>query len=192
MYKNDVNSAFEILLEEIETLVESLNNEGDAAFKKQNYDKAKKVIEDAARITAFREKIRGLQKEWRHIHKGKVRIMRKGRQNYGKLKKGLRTTEDEFRIPILKSLVEMGGKGEMRKVLEKVYSKMKGRLNRYDMDCLSSNSTQKRWENTVQWCRNTMVMEGLLSSNSPRGIWEITAKGRNLFTNKVKNDKEEK
>jgi restriction system protein len=186
MYKNDVNSAFEILLEEIETVVESLNKEGEAAFKKQNYDKAKKVIEDAARLTAFREKIRGLQKEWRHIHKDKIRIMRKGRRNYGKLKKGLRTTEDEFRIPILKSLVEMGGKGEMRKVLEKIYPKMKGRLNRYDMDALSSNSTQRRWENTAQWCRNTMVMEGLLSSNSPRGIWEITAKGKTTVGNSAK------
>ena len=181
MYKNDVNSAFEILLEEIETLVESLNKEGETSFKKQNYDKAKKIIEDAEKLKAFREKIRELQKDWRHIHKGKVKITHKGRQNYGKLKKGLRTTEDEFRIPILKSLVEMGGKGEMRKVLENVYPKMKGKLNRYDMDCLSSNSTQKRWENTAQWCRNTMVTEGLLSSNSSWGIWEITAKGRNLL-----------
>ena len=51
------------------------------------------------------------------------------------------------------------------------------------MESLASNSTQKRWENTIQWCRNGMVTEGLLSSNSPRGIWEITAKGKKVLLN---------
>jgi len=35
-----------------------------------------------------------------------------------------------------------------------------------------------RWRNTAQWCRHTMVQEGLLKRDSPHGIWEITEKGR--------------
>jgi restriction endonuclease Mrr len=58
---------------------------------------------------------------------------------------------------------------------------MKGILNKYDYEPLPSNPTQKRWENSVQWARNTMVNEGLLSSDSPRGIWEITQKGRDFY-----------
>ncbi|RMH13146.1 MAG: hypothetical protein D6698_14360, partial [Gammaproteobacteria bacterium] len=34
------------------------------------------------------------------------------------------------------------------------------------------------WRNTAQWCRNTMVREGLMKSDSPYGIWEITEAGR--------------
>ncbi|MEM7820360.1 MAG: winged helix-turn-helix domain-containing protein, partial [Candidatus Aenigmatarchaeota archaeon] len=30
----------------------------------------------------------------------------------------------------------------------------------------------------AQWARNAMVKEGLLASDSPRGVWEITAVGR--------------
>jgi len=46
---------------------------------------------------------------------------------------------------------------------------------------IPSNSKQRRWENTAQWARNTMVNEGLLSADSPRGIWEITKKGRDFY-----------
>ena len=72
----------------------------------------------------------------------------------------------------------MGGKVEMKEVLKKVKDKMKHKLNQYDFEGLPSNPAQERWENTAQWCRNTLVKEGLLSSNSPRGIWEITSEGR--------------
>ena len=66
----------------------------------------------------------------------------------------------------------------MKEVLKKVYIKMKGYLNDYDKEPLLSNSNQIRWENTAQWCRNTMVNEGLLSSDSPRGVWKITDLGK--------------
>jgi len=33
------------------------------------------------------------------------------------------------------------------------------------------------WRNTAQWCKNTLMQEGLLKSDSPKGIWEITEKG---------------
>ncbi|MFN3396352.1 MAG: winged helix-turn-helix domain-containing protein, partial [Thermodesulfovibrionales bacterium] len=47
----------------------------------------------------------------------------------------------------------------------------------------------QRWENTAQWCRNTLVQEGLLSSDSPRGIWEITAEGEKLLREKNRLEK---
>jgi restriction system protein len=35
-----------------------------------------------------------------------------------------------------------------------------------------------RWRNTAQWARNSLREEGLIRDDSPRGIWEITDKGR--------------
>lgn len=129
-------------------------------------------------MTAVREKVKELQREWKNIFS--VRLPEKGKKRkiLKKLRKGLRTTEDEFRIPILESLVELNSKAEMKEVLKKVKEKMRDKLNQYDLEGLPSNSSQKRWENTAQWCRNTLVNEGLLSSDSPRGIWEITSEGR--------------
>ncbi|MGC8769605.1 winged helix-turn-helix domain-containing protein, partial [Calditerrivibrio sp.] len=80
---------------------------------------------------------------------------------------------------ILESLIELGGKAKVESVLNLVHMKMKNTLNEYDYQSLSSGS--KRWKNTAQWARNTMVNEGLLASNSPWGIWEITEKGRKFY-----------
>lgn len=55
---------------------------------------------------------------------------------------------------------------------------MWGVLNEYDVRPLPSDPKTPRWHNTAQWCRYAMGQEGLLSSGSPRGIWEITEQGR--------------
>lgn len=181
MYKNEVNTAFEILLEEIESVVNELSREGEKAFKEQNFEKAKSVIETATKLTSFREKVKELQKEWKNLISGRLPEKTYRRKGLKKLKKGLRTPEDEFRIPILESLVELGGRAEMKEVLKKVKEKMGNRLNQYDLEGLPSNLSQKRWENTAQWCRNTLVTEKLLSPDSPKGIWEITPEGRSYL-----------
>lgn len=69
----------------------------------------------------------------------------------------------------------------MKDVLKLVQNKMKNILNEYDYKPLPSDPKQKRWENTAQWARNSMVNDGLLSSSSPRGIWEITKKGIEFY-----------
>lgn len=55
---------------------------------------------------------------------------------------------------------------------------MKDKLKPYDLEGLNSNPNEKRWRNTVLWCRFTMIREGLLASDSPIGIWKITDKGK--------------
>ncbi len=180
MNKNEVNIAFEILLEEIEEVFNIISQEGETAFKKQDFEKAKKLIENGERLRNFREKVKTLQEEWKNIFSTTIQKVK--RKERGRLKRGLRTPESEFILPILQSLVELGGKAEMKAVLDKVYEKMKSILNTYDLQPLKSNPTSKRWQNTAQWARNTMVDEGLLKSNSPRGIWEITEKGRKSLT----------
>jgi len=39
---------------------------------------------------------------------------------------------------------------------------------------LRSNPKEVHWRNRAQWYRNTLLREGLLKSDSPRGIWEIS------------------
>jgi len=177
MNKNEVNVAFEILLEEIEEVFNILSKEGEDAFKSYDFDKAKRLIENGEKLKTFREKVKTLQKEWQSIFSEKISTQIKRKQVKSKLKKGLRTPEEKFVIPILESLIELGGSAKMKDVLELVHKKMKDILNEYDYKTLPSDPNQKRWENTAQWARNSMVNEGLLSPDSPRGIWEITKKG---------------
>jgi hypothetical protein len=96
-----------------------------------------------------------------------------------RLAKGLRTPESAFVLPILRALQDLGGSAPMQQVLEKVGVAMNDQLRDVDHLSLKSDPGRPRWNNTAQWARNTMVTEGLLKNNSPRGVWEITAAGRN-------------
>ena len=184
MRGNEMNTAFEILLKEIELVTNSLNEEGAAAFKAGDYDAARRAIEEATRLADFREKVKALQKEWASLalkrpHRGaKARHAGKSR-----LPRGLRTPEDAFRRPILEALLELGGKAPTGKVLDLVGEKMKAVLTKYDLEPLPSDPKSIRWRNTAQWCRNTLVREGLMKSDSPHGMWEISDLGRKVLQN---------
>ncbi|NPV14129.1 hypothetical protein HPY86_04275 [candidate division WOR-3 bacterium] len=183
MNKNEVNTAFEILIEEIEEVSNLLDQEAEKMVKGRDYEKVKNLAEYGERLKNFREKVKALQDEWQNIFSTVVPKSKRRRRQRGKLGRGLRTPESEFFKPILQSLVELGGKAEMQVVLKKVYEKMKHILTPYDFQPLKSTPTTKRWENTAQWARYTMVNEGLLKPDSPRGVWEITEKGRKYLQN---------
>lgn len=179
MDRNEVNEAFEILLEEIEQVANGLNEGGVEAFRAGDYNRAKQAIEEATRLAEFREKVRALQKEWGTLLLPKTARRRRitSGQVSGKLRRGLRTPEDVFRQPLLEALVEMGGGGPVGKVLDRVHDKMKGLLNEYDYQPLPSDPRLVRWRNTAHWCRNTLVREGLMKADSPHGVWEISDLG---------------
>jgi hypothetical protein len=90
--------------------------------------------------------------------------------------KGERTSQKEFRIPLLEALVEMGGSGKISDICDRVGAKMKNRLMPGDYEKFSGGEV--RWENAVAWIRNKLKDEGLLRSDSPRGVWEISDEGR--------------
>ena len=95
-------------------------------------------------------------------------------------KKGEITPQAHYTFPILGALIEMGGSGRVSKVLDRVFNKMKDRLKPKDLEKLSSGISV-RWKNKAQWERQRLKSEGYLKKDSPRGIWEITDKGRNLY-----------
>lgn len=181
MERNEVFTSLEIVLEEIEVVVDNLNQDGSAAFQKGDYATAQNLIEIATRITDFRGKVRGMQKEWDTLFSTRVRRRtdKPGkRKTTSRLERGLRTPEDSFRLPLLETLIEEGGSGAVSEILDTVGEKLKDVLNEYDRQPLPSNLNTTRWSNKAQWCRNTMVQEGLMKSDSPRGIWEISSVGR--------------
>jgi len=180
---SNVQSAFEILLEEIEAVANGLNEAGAEAFSKGDYEKARQAIEEATRLAEFREKVKALQKEWFGLFAQQVRARRKGKRRkvQSRLPRGLRTPEDAFRRPILESLMELGGNAPIGQALDLVEQKMKGVLNEYDYQPLPSDPRSVRWRNTAQWCHNTMVREGLMKSDSPHGLWEIADMGRSYL-----------
>ena len=95
-------------------------------------------------------------------------------------KRGEIMPQADYALPILEALIEMGGKGRMRNVLDRVFNKIKDQLKPKDLEKLPSG-TSIRWKNRAQWERQRLKSEGYLKKDSPHGTWEITDEGRNLY-----------
>jgi len=90
--------------------------------------------------------------------------------------KGKSLPQSFYRPLILKALAEMGGRGRAKEVLERVFELAKLHLSPVDLEFVSSLS-EERWSNRVRWERFNMINDGLLRSDSPQGIWELTEAG---------------
>jgi hypothetical protein len=193
MIKNNptnVEAAFEILLEEIEAEIDFVNGVGSKGFEARDYDRAKEALEQAATLTAFREKVTELIREWKGLEarQAQYETPKVTRRDLGRLRRGLRTREESFFRPILSTLLEAGGRAKMADMLPSVEKRMKGILKKVDYEPLASDQDMPRWRNTAQWARNTMVKDGLLKADSPRGIWEISDAGRKWLAKENRGD----
>jgi hypothetical protein len=85
---------------------------------------------------------------------------------------------DQFEKPILIAISEHGGSAPIAAVLQEVHRKMKDRFSESDVEAVQSG--QKRWETRVHFARLRLAKRGLIDQESPRGIWAISERGKNL------------
>ena len=174
-YEDEVTTAFDILLEEIDDVVVELSQDIAEAGRKSDQDLVSELVGKLSRVVTFPEKASGLQKEWEGIF-AKDSSRKRRRKRTKRLPRGKMTPQSVFRIPILQALVQMGGSAPGRKVLARVGDLIESKLNKYDR--MSYPGGGIRWRKAARFARSNMVKEGLVASDSPRGIWEITEKGK--------------
>src|SRR2546430_6917766 len=63
----NVGAAFDVLIEEIEDALQSMNNSGVNALEICDYDMAQRAIEHARRVKLLCEKITALKGEWNDL-----------------------------------------------------------------------------------------------------------------------------
>ena len=178
---SNVSSGFEMLLEEVEAEIDFFTRMGSRAFESRDFRKVDESRTQAEKVTAFRDKLAALRKEWDAISGSEAEDdedTKAERRNLGRLRRGRRTPEAAYYLPILNALVELGGSAKMQEVLDKVHKSMKPILKDVDHEPLASDPDMPRWRNSAQWARNTMRQEGLLKDDSPHGTWEITDAGK--------------
>lgn len=181
MKSDQTLTAFELLLEEIEERADELNKEGGWAFETGRHDDVQTLLARARQFAAIQSKVRVLRSEWLALNPAEPEDKASptvSKRDLGRLNRGLRTRDELYRLPLLKALSELGGSGTTQAVTDLVGEKMKHVLNEYDFEPLPSDEKILRWRNTVAWMRNTLVEEGLMRSDSKRGVWEISAEGR--------------
>lgn len=180
---DDVSSALSLLRDSLSEEEQRIRAEGAQAMQDGEYDTATAVIDFAKRLLSFRDKVEGLVTEWDELadlrDKASPAVQEiVSKRFFGKRKKGEVTPHTTYYRPILEALVEMGGSGKTRAVLDRVGEKMKGQLKPLDYEPHKSDGKSIRWRNSAQWARNTMVNEDGRMRKTKTGIWEISAKGR--------------
>lgn len=181
--QNDVSTALSLLRDSLAEEELRIRNEGAAAMKGGDYDTATAVIEFAKRLLTFQKKVEGLVGEWDELEELRDAASPAvqdivSKRFFGKKKKGEITPHTDFYRPILEVLVEMGGAGKTKLVLDRVGIKMKGTLKPIDYESHKSSDKQIRWRNSAQWARNAMVNEDGRMKKTVTGMWEISDKGR--------------
>lgn len=94
----------------------------------------------------------------------------------GRAPQGSLLSEHAYEKPILLELLERGGRGASRDVTEAVGVRVAGQLTERDSEMLTSGEI--RWRARVHFTRLRMKERGLIKTGSPRGVWELTEKGR--------------
>lgn len=185
---DDVSSALSLLRDSLSEEEQRIRTEGSQAMQNGEYDTATAVIDFAKRLLSFRDKVEGLVSEWDDLadlrDKASPAVQEiVSKRFFGRRKSGDITSQMDYCPHLLEVLVEMGGSGKTRTVIDAVGEKMKGVLMPKDYEAHTSDNKQIRWRNTVQWARNLMVNDdGRMKNNSPRGLWEISEKGRKWLT----------
>lgn len=92
--------------------------------------------------------------------------------------------ESEYELPLLRSLDELGGSGASRDVIARIGELIGDQLTAMDRQPLSSGGV--RWQSRVQFVRLRLIERGLMEKNSPRGVWAITAAGKDVLSGSSK------
>jgi len=187
MINKEVIPAFDMLLEELETIIPELNKQGKQLLDEKKYQEAHDVINKAQAVVAFQSKVRGLLDEWIGMNvpptkssprAGLGKQPKKGSRIVGpRLEEGKRTKNEDFHMPILQVLIEKGGRATFSQLIEELTKDMQATLNQFDWETLPDGKTV-RWKNNVGWAKKPLKDVGFLSNIAPHGIWEITESGR--------------
>ena len=90
--------------------------------------------------------------------------------------KGSLLPEAAYVFPLLTALNEAGGSGPASEIVQRVGELLANQLTETDHDLV--NTGKVRWKNRLQFVRLDLIKGGLMKSDSPRGIWEISDDGR--------------
>jgi restriction system protein len=183
---DDVGAALGLLQGALGDEEKRIRAEGAQAMHDGDFDTATSVIEFARRLLAFRDRVGVLEKEWAGLESARDAATPAvqaivSKRFFGRRSSGEITPQQDFFRPLLEVLVEMGGSGRTRDVLDRLGEKMKSTLKPKDYEPHQSDTAQIRWRNTAQWARNHMVndpTDGRMKRGSTNGRWEISDKGR--------------
>ncbi|HMT04078.1 MAG TPA: site-specific integrase [Solirubrobacterales bacterium] len=93
-------------------------------------------------------------------------------------------TVPEYRPAIMRTLSRRGGSATRKEVLAEIEQEMGGRFSELDTEQIPSGPL--RWQALAAKARGSLVDDGLLRADSPRGLWELRLTGSRPRTAEVR------
>lgn len=190
--KDEITTAFLDLFEKADNLISEMKLQSSEEILNGSIEKAQKLLQEIVPYQTFYQKLEETKNAFDaigqvsadDIEKVKEKIETLDQEQIDKeVKEANEANEDaevtspiNFRIPILKALIYLGGSSEEVEVTEFVKKEMKGKLTKKDLEILE-NESQEIWLDNLYSETSTMVDEGLLSRESSDKNWEIAQKG---------------
>lgn len=84
--------------------------------------------------------------------------------------------ESIYQFLILNILVNRGGSAEIDTVYSAIKKGLEDHLSKKDLEDYKSGG--EIWKINIRFARQHLIEKGCLKKGSPRGVWEITDKGR--------------
>lgn len=185
----DINNAFTDLFGKVDGLISEMKLQSSEEILNGSIEKAQKFLQEIIPYQTFYEKLKESKSAFDaigqvsadEIEKVKEKIETLDQEQIDKEVKEANEGSDvtspiNFRIPILKALIYLGGSSEEVEVTEFVKKEFKGKLSKKDLE-IPKDEKNERWLENLYSETATMIDEGLLSRESSNKNWEIAQKG---------------
>lgn len=187
--KEEIYSSFTSLFGNVDNLISEMKLKSSEEILNGSVEEAQKLLSQIIPYQKFYEKlldaksafdkISSVSKEEIEQVKEKIETLNQ-KEIDKKVKENNKdsdvTTQVNYRIPILKALIYLGGSSEEADVTEFVKKEMKNKLTDKDLT-VPKGEDKEVWLSNMYFETATMIDEGLLTKGSSNKNWEIAQKG---------------
>lgn len=165
----EVDKAIKGAIAATKAVLKSLNALAGQVMAKGRYEDAEALVEKGRDIQAFQVDLASAARRWREIRSNRGQGRSKGRSS----------PLWAYYQPVLKALLELGGRGTREEIEPIVERLMSLDFQPGDKDVLPRG--RQRWKVMIQRSRKHLVAEGWIAGARSK-IWSITADGRKAAT----------
>lgn len=186
---NDISDAIVLLSNEFAKYIDELNQEGARRFYNSDHVKAQALLLRVKKVKLLEEKICALKSDWVAFENSSIdgtneekkKVIRKKKiNNHERSAPSL----DVIKGLILSAISQLNGSGHVQDILVIIEDKLVSPNNQESQESMFSNLNRDRLRYNTYNARSQLINDGFLSSNSPKGIWELTSKGWQLVATK--------
>ena len=187
--KQEIDSLFASLFENVNNLISEMKHHSSEEILNGSVVEAQKLLSQILPYQKFYDKLQdtknvfsdisSVPKEEIELVKEKMETLDQEKIDKEVLKVNEEseiTSQINFRIPVLKALIFLGGSSEEIEVTDFVKKEMKRKFTDEDLQ-VPNGDEKERWLSNLYFETATMIDEGLLNKESSNKNWEIAQKG---------------